>query len=143
MNPLQYTHYAQVEWDSERWPNFSPAELACPCCGEYCHDAYSLDLLQKARNLAGTAFVINSGHRCAAHNKELEKDGAAPNSEHLRMAFDIATSNKNRLPIYLALVEAGFTTFGKAISFIHTDKRPSRRWYYGQASKDVWRVMLA
>jgi len=137
-------HYSMSPWDEERWPNFHPSEkrMHCKCCGEFFYDEESFDLLQKARTIAGKPFKINSGHRCASYNKSLEKSGSAKNSQHLQIAFDISTDGHDRKELYEALKEAGFTTFGFYKTFIHTDKRPNRRWY-GKGAKEIWDEALA
>ena len=119
------------EW---RWPNFSPKELSCPCCGEYYHCPLTLDRLQKAREIFGDALSVNSAHRCRRHNRRV---GGALNSCHLRIAIDLSLRGRDRHMVHSALVNAGFTTFGFYNTFIHTDIRPYRRWY-GKGAKQIW-----
>ena len=67
---------------------FKLSEFKCPCCGRCEMDNDFLQRLDRARELAGVPFVINSGFRCAKHNKKI---GGVPNSAHLRgLAADIA-----------------------------------------------------
>lgn len=121
-----------------QWPNFTPEELACKCQGKHCdgeywHDPDALDMLQKARELSGRGFIINSAHRCDGHNRAVH---GSKNSEHRRIAFDISTHNHDREQLLQALFDAGFTTFGFYRSFVHTDPRPWRVWYSN--ASELW-----
>lgn len=133
-----YHHWRDAPWDSNRWPNFHPSELACRHCGEYYHDPASLDMYQAARTYAGVPFVVNSGHRCWRHNAAV---GGAPLSMHKKLAFDTAVTHQTKGVILRALREAGFTTFGFYGTFIHTDKRPGRRWST-KAGRQTWSGLL-
>ena len=138
---MRYKHWSECEWDYSRWPNFKPNEpkMACPCCGEYYHDPEILDMLQKARTVAGVPFAINSGTRCLEYNKCV---GGVLKSEHLiHIAFDISVRNVDRKVVYEALKEAGFTTFGFYQTFIHVDKRPGRRWF-GTGGHEAWKGVV-
>ena len=119
-----YKHWKDFkgEW---KWDNFSPEEMSCKCCGEYYHDPDSLDLAQKFRNILGRSIRANSYHRCVTHNKN---EGGRKKSKHLEMAFDwpIIGDRKEFLQM---LFDAGFTTFGMYVGFVHADKRSYRKWY--------------
>ena len=39
-------HYTEARW-SGKWPNFTPKEIACKCCGEIVVDEASMDALQR------------------------------------------------------------------------------------------------
>lgn len=117
-----------------RWPNFTPAEIACPCCGEVYLDADSMDALQEARAAAGRLFILNSAHRCAIHNARV---GGAPLSQHKWIAFDISLAGHDRIRLFEILREAGFGSFGFYRTFIHADMRPGRRWY-GKGVNKLW-----
>ena len=139
-----YDVIPESEW-KERWPNFTPKELSCGkgecpyCGGEYWHDEYSLDLLQNARTIRGEPLHITSAHRCPEWN---EKVGGAKQSEHLRIAFDISLRNHAKEELLSALFEAGFTTFGMYNTFVHTDKRPWRKWIVSTGVfKQMWRAI--
>lgn len=117
------------------WPNFTPAELSCPCCGEYYHDPFVLTMLQQARRFSGFAYNLNSAHRCEIHNAIV---GGVPLSSHLNLAIDITTNGRDRFRIRKDLGRAGFSTFGLYQTFIHTDPRPNRLWYGGERSRKLW-----
>ncbi len=99
---------------------FKMEEFECPCCGENLTSPTLVKKLNKAREIAGVPFVINSGCRCEKHNKEV---GGSPTSSHLRgLAVDIKTTgSRNRFKILTSLLNVGFTRLGIGESFIHTD----------------------
>lgn len=119
---MLYKHWREY-WvhhgDTWRWPNFSPMELSCRCCGEYYHDTKTLDAIQSVRNVVGK-IVFTSAHRCAEHN---ERVGGAKRSQHLKLALDIVTAGHDRALLLRALRAAGFTGIGHYQSFIHADMR--------------------
>ena len=121
-----WTDFDKEHPDYFKDKNFSAKELSCKHCGEYYHDATSVETLQKAREIANKSFIINSAHRCDFHNKVVH---GSRNSQHLKIAFDISLVGHNKEELIAALFEGGFTTFGMYNSFIHTDIRPWRRWY--------------
>lgn len=99
---------------------FKMEEFACPCCGENFISPTLVAKLNKAREIAGVPFVINSGCRCVNHNKEV---GGSPTSSHLKgLAADIKiTGSRDRYDILSSLLTSGFTRFGVGESFIHAD----------------------
>ena len=50
-------HYTEARW-SGKWPNFTPKEIACKCCGEIVVDEASMDALQRLRYMWGEPLVI-------------------------------------------------------------------------------------
>jgi len=97
-----------------------------------------LSMLDEARDCAGIPFVISSGFRTVAHNRELIKLGysASKNSSHLLgLAADIKVhDSRERWIILDALLETGFTRIGIGQGFIHCDidplKEQHRIWVY-------------
>ena len=92
----------------------------------------TLELLEKAREIAGIPFKITSGYRTADHN---EKVGGVKNSSHLKgVAADVAVSSGNERYIVLnALIRAGFKRIGVAKTFIHCDTDADKNnsvWVY-------------
>lgn len=59
---------------------FTEKEFSCPCCGLSKLDPKLIELLDEAREEFGRPIIINSGTRCAKHNKEV---GGKPASAHL------------------------------------------------------------
>jgi len=94
-----------------------------------------LELLDRARELAGVPFVITSGYRCEAHNRRV---GGKPNSAHTRgYAADIAASSSwQRAIVVEALFRVGFRRIGIDFKrgFVHVDCDPEkpkpRLWGY-------------
>ncbi len=81
-----------------------------------------LQALDDLRELVGKPFVINSGYRCPAHNREV---GGAPNSQHLHgRAADIACHDAGmRYALLVAAPLFGMTGIGVAKTFVHVDNR--------------------
>lgn len=139
---MMYDDWREVEWDSERWPNFSAAELACRCgCGEYYHSPADLDSLQGVRTGLGVSVNLSSAHRCDLHNARV---GGAPFSEHkMKIAFDIKLQGHDPETLLRACIRNGFDSFGYYGMFLHTDRRPGRRWFgRGQRGKRLWVPVL-
>ncbi len=97
-----------------------------------------LRMLDKAREIAGISFKINSGYRSETHNLKV---GGVPRSETNRgsshlygFAADISCTNSNHREIIVrSLIKAGFTRLGVAKSFIHVDNDPNKvdaLWLY-------------
>ncbi|WP_444430959.1 D-Ala-D-Ala carboxypeptidase family metallohydrolase [Rhodobacter capsulatus] len=110
-----------------RWPNFSPAELACNGTGALRIDPESLDKLQALRDRMGAPLVINSAYRSPLHNRRV---GGAPASQHLQAkAFDIRLDGHDPHELEAAAREVGFTSFGRyhgpryPAPFLHVDDR--------------------
>lgn len=113
------------------WQYFKRSEFACNCgCGEDNISERFLSRLDFAREAAGIPFSINSGARCAIHNKKV---GGSPTSSHLASATKIshaadisARDGQARFKIVKALQDAGFTRIGIADTFIHVDDDPAK-----------------
>jgi zinc D-Ala-D-Ala carboxypeptidase len=101
-------------------------------------DENFLELLDEARDYAGIPFVITSGFRSVAYNRELIEQGfsASKNSSHLLgLAADIRIRNSTERWIILdALLEVGVTRIGIGHGFIHADVDPLKEshvvWTY-------------
>jgi len=131
---------AGVSWDAARWPNFTPAEIACRCCGEVYLDPEALDALQKLRGLIGGPLRISSGHRCERRNRQV---GGATHSVHRLLAFDIELGVYARGSVLALARDAGFRRFGLMLSAIHVDTHPvdsahAVMWTYGPKSCAAW-----
>lgn len=94
-----------------------------------------VQMLDKAREIAGVPFKINSGFRTKEQNK---KAGGVSDSAHLiSLAVDIAcTSDSNRWKIINSLIDVGFNRIGISFKggFVHADidnkKTPMVIWGY-------------
>lgn len=89
---------------------------------------FFISVLDSARKLAGTSFVITSGFRCPKHNKEV---GGKKDSAHLSgVAADIETkTDSKRYKVVNALLDAGFTRIGIGNGFVHVDNDISKSLY--------------
>lgn len=128
---MKYTTY-NGEWP---WENFKPVEVACKCCGELWEgngkmpDTFrtAMDNLQRLRDLWDEPIIINSGHRCAKHNKEV---GGVSQSQHLTIAFDCRCKQQYQNAFCKLAKRSGFTT---AVpypdnGFCHLDMGRPRTW---------------
>lgn len=80
---------------------FNEKEFACRCCGELPPfareniEALVCEVLDPAREKLGMPIIVNSGYRCAKHNREV---GGVANSQHMRgEAADIRCSDNQKL----------------------------------------------
>lgn len=104
---------------------FKATEFACKCCGVSNMQQSTIDRLIKAREIAGTPFVINSGYRCEKRNAEVggKSDGAHTTGH----AVDVkALDSRTRFLVLDAALKAGFTRIGIAKTFIHLDDDPDK-----------------
>lgn len=109
---------------------FRLEEFNCPCCGKHPIDALFLAQLEKAREIAGVPFVINSGYRCEKHNREV---GSTSRNHVSGKAADIrATDGPTRGKILKGLYRAGFTRTGIGKTYIHVDSMDAveSAWLY-------------
>jgi len=112
---------------------FKKSEFSCKCCGKNNVSPELMEKLDKAREIAGIPFVVNSGCRCAMANKEA---GGVSDSPHLGgYAADIkAQASRDRFLILMGLIDAGFNRIGIGRLFIHADIDPDKdkdvTWVY-------------
>jgi uncharacterized protein YcbK (DUF882 family) len=85
----------------------------------------TLQRFDRAREIAGIPFIVNSAFRTVAHER---KQGRTGTSSHTTgHAMDIkATDGRQRYKIVTALLEAGFTRIGIGKTFIHADDDQSK-----------------
>ena len=123
-----YHHFRDVPDSLWRWPNFSPAEIACRGTGSLRIDTEAMDRLQALRDRLGKPLIVRSAYRSPEHNRAV---GGAPASKHLDgTAFDIAMSNHDPAAFEAAAREVGFLGFGfyPRSGFMHIDLGPARVW---------------
>jgi len=112
---------------------FKREEFECPCCKVNLIQDELVEVLDRARAIAGVPFVITSGYRCKSHNEEV---GGSPTSSHLKgVAIDISVKDSHSRQLILkALLDVGFSRIGIAQTFIHADidreKQPEVIWVY-------------
>lgn len=118
---------------------FSDDEFKCKCsandgagCGMDITDELK-NLLDRARQVAGVPFIINSGARDSEHNRAI---GGRFTSSHTKgLAVDIkATGSRERFLIVRSLMSVGFTRIGIDKGFVHADicyeKEQDVMWMY-------------
>ena len=123
-----YQNWKTVPARLWRWPDFSPAEIACRGTGKLRINEDALDKLQGLRTTLGKPMIVNSGYRSPEHNKRV---GGAAQSMHLEgKAFDISMANHDPASFIAAARAAGFMGIGTypRSNFIHIDTGPARAW---------------
>lgn len=112
----------------QRWPDFSPQEIACKGTGKLKLNFDALDRLQKLRTLVGKPLILNSAYRSPEHNRAV---GGASKSEHMQgIAFDVSMTNHNPIAFAAAAEQCGFKGFGHypGSNFMHIDTAAKRYW---------------
>ncbi len=119
--------------------NFRSEEFACKCgCGINNISSEFTDMLDDARDLANTPFILNRACSCKKHNKDV---GGSSTSSHISTADEECTAadirvytSVDRFKIVNSLMSVGFTRIGIAKTFIHVDddpfKTPGVIWLY-------------
>jgi len=101
---------------------FKRSEFNCKCgCNTNYINENFLEMIDRARRIAGVPFKINSGYRCEKHPLSISN----PTSSHIKfIAADIKfTDGKNLALILGGLGGVGFERFGIDFKnkFIHAD----------------------
>lgn len=128
MTTTFYDHWRDVPEGIWRWPNFSPAEIACRGTGKLLVNEPALDKLQSLRDRLGKPLIVRSAYRSPEHNRAV---GGATRSKHMDgAAFDIAMANHDPVAFEAAAGAVGFLGFGfyPRSGFIHVDLGPARQW---------------
>jgi len=123
-----FRHFREVPDTLWRWPNFSPAEIACRGTGALKLHPDALGKLQALRDRLGKPLIVRSAYRSPEHNRAV---GGAPRSKHMDgTAFDIAMKNHNPVAFEAAARAVGFLGFGyyPRSGFMHVDLGPARSW---------------
>lgn len=121
-----------IQWDDIHY--FFPFEFDSPDEKE---SGWKMNIdfihgLDSARQISGIPYIINSGYRTEAHNKEV---GGTKDSSHLKgLAVDIKYETAEEFVLIMkGLLFVGFTRFGLGETFIHVDddkSKPTARWFY-------------
>lgn len=130
-----------LDWQ-RRWPNFSPSELACRCCGNLRVHHKAMDTLQALRTTWRRPIRLNSAFRCANWNKRVS--GAIESLHLTGRAFDIslvtageAQEGAHTASLIFHATKAGFNGFGLYPHFLHVDIGRHRTWQQGDTRLDV------
>ena len=126
--------------------NFMVSEFACQgkgCCSAVLIDAKLVEYVQKIRDHFGKPVTINSGYRCAKHNKAV---GGATSSYHAKgQAADIVVAGVAPKEVAKYAESIGIKGIGLYETksdgyFVHIDTRTNKAFWYGQkqASRDTF-----
>lgn len=93
----------------------------------------TMEKFDRARQMAGIPFIVNSAFRSVAWEKSRGRNGLSAHCEG--RAMDIrAVDGRQRYLIITALLKAGFTRIGVASTYVHADddedKPPEVIWTY-------------
>lgn len=117
--------------------NFSVGEFACKCgkCEKILVDEALVHQLQRIRDHFGRGVVINSGHRCAAHNVNV---GGAANSKHMEgMAADIQISGITSRRVAEFAESIGIKQIGLYDGFVHVGSGSLKSFWSGADEKPL------
>lgn len=129
-------YYASND-NSQISPHFKVSEFKCKCGGTH-QTMLDTELVNKLetlyKNLNCSMIVINSGYRCATHDRNV---GGSGRGQHCNgTAADIMCYDKNKKPINpkrvaCAAQDIGFNGIGRinTVDSTHVDVRSSNRWY--------------
>lgn len=89
-----------------------------------CLNESSILRLDRARQIAGIPFVVNSSYRSPAY--EVSKGRSGSSAHCLGRAFDIkCLSSRERYLIITGAIAAGFSRIGIYSKFVHLDDSPT------------------
>ena len=118
--------------------NFKSTEFDCKgkkCCSKTPIDIELVGYLQVIRNYFGKSVTINSGYRCAKHNKSV---GGTTNSKHCSgMAADIVVKGIKPREVAKFAETIGIRGIGLYDTFVHVDSRTTKSFWQGQGQKKV------
>ena len=125
-----FRHFRDVPDGIWRWPNFSPAEIACWGTDKLLINAPALEKLQALRDRLGKPLILRSAYRSPEHNRAVD---GAPQSKHMDgAAFDIAMSNHDPVAFEAAARAVGFLGFPCLSEspdvYWRTTSKPVSRW---------------
>ena len=103
---------SEVQWDAQRWPNFSFTEMRCQETGEMNLDPIFMDRVQKFRTLYDHAVGVASGYRSPEHSIERTKE-QGPGTHTFGRAWDPVVSSGSQIYQFIVIaIECGFTGIG-------------------------------
>ena len=111
----------------------SEFERCSPACSLQDMKQSSVDRMDRAREIAGIPFVLNSAFRSPEWEKSKGRTGTGAHTNGC--AWDIRChTSTNRMAMVAALLEAGFTRIGIAKNYVHADDDPTKPqnviWHY-------------
>lgn len=131
-NPMQ-KEYTKDSWPTDRWRNFTYAEMRCKESFICKMDDEFMDKLQTLRENVGFPLYITSAYRDVTHSIEAKKieEGKSKGGTHtLGCAVDIKIQGAQAVVLLKKALEIGFTGFGISQTgknrFIHLDSAESK-----------------
>lgn len=114
-----------VEWQRDRWHNFSPEEFRCQETHQLLIVPSFLDKLQALRTAMGFPFVITSAYRNATRHP-IERVKKYPGAHAMGRAVDIRLDGERLYQVLTAAGRFGFTGIGVSARpsqprFLHLD----------------------
>lgn len=114
--------------------NFKSNEFSCKgkgCCSKVLIDEKLVEYLQKIRNHFDKPIIINSGYRCAKHNKAI---GGSSGSYHTKgQAADIVVSGVKPAEVAKYAESIGILGIGLYDTFVHIDTRTGKSFWYSHS----------
>lgn len=122
--------------------NFKLSDFDCKCkrCNKVLLDTKLVEYLQKIHDHFGKNVKVNSGYRCAAHNKEV---GGSSSSHHMRgLAADIRVEGIEPREVAKYAESIGIKRIGlyegaKEGNFVHIGSNTTKKFWLGHAGKIV------
>lgn len=126
-----------IETSGKITANFKGSEFRCKCgCGKILIAEELVQKLQRVRDHFGKSVTVNSGYRCAKHNKDV---GSTSGSPHLLgLAADIKIKGVSSEDIAIVAEQIGFD--GIALindAAIHLDLK-GRKWYADERTNQTF-----
>lgn len=119
-----------MQWDSERWPDFTEDEMRCSHTGLCEMDPRHMDMMQELRRRRGAPVNVSSGYRHPTHPAEARKE--VPGEHTLGKASDVECWSDEAFALAEIAFELGFTRIG-----VSQSGRSSRRFLHlGSATPD-------
>ena len=87
--------------------HFNLSEFQCPCCHSVRLSPQLVLKLEAVKQRWGNAIIINSGYRCASHNKEV--GGAAASLHRQGLAADVRIRREDQERFRRIAASEGFT----------------------------------
>lgn len=118
--------------------NFKVSEFACHgkgCCSTVLIDEKLVEYVQKIREHFKKPVTINSGYRCAKHNKNV---GGASGSRHVKgqaadiVVKDVAPAEVAKYAESIGVKGIGLYETATDGYFVHIDTRTTKSFWYGQ-----------
>lgn len=144
---MHYDNWKEAKWDNERWPNFSPSEIAERSHGWNVGKSPVLiipefvDKMQHLRDLCGFPLTVTSWYRSPEYNDKVSSTGKTGPHTTGR-AVDIEILGDKALILIEHAIDLGFTGIGVSQKgphrkrFIHLDTLENgetpgpRRWLW-------------